>query len=153
MELRKANFSDWRLLLDWRNDSSTLLNSISSHKIDEEEHKQWLKSFLLNSQRCLYIAFVNDEPVGTTRWDLNIENNIYELSWTIAPNKRGCGIGKDMVKALVEKLDGKLLARIKKNNLSSIRIAQYCNLALSDSKDDVLIYTNFNNDLKNNYYE
>ena len=72
---------------------------------------------------------VHDESgneVGVVRFD-ELRDGSIELSWTVAPEWRGRGIGKKMVsKALGLPLvvAKQLKARIKKNNLASQKIAQ-----------------------------
>ena len=46
MKLRKATFNDWRILLDWRNDSLTRKNSFTQEILKEETHKEWFKKKL-----------------------------------------------------------------------------------------------------------
>jgi len=103
MELRKVEFNDWEILLEWRNEIETRKNSHNTVMVDGNEHKQWLKQSLENVNRHLYIAIENCEPVGTVRADFDEGTKVYELSWTIGPNFRGKGIGKKMVKALSAK--------------------------------------------------
>lgn len=114
MKIRKAEFSDSSMLLDWRNDKETRLSSINTAVITNEEHESWFR----NNINDVYIAETN-EPVGTIRLSGN------ELSWTIAPYKRLIGLGKEMVKAFLLLVDNRpLVAYIKQQNIASQKIAK-----------------------------
>lgn len=143
MELRKVTLTDWKLLLDWRNDYHTRLNSHKTELVSEDTHKNWLQTVLANENYHFFIATENETPVGTVRADYSENDNCYELSWTISPDFRGKGIGKVMVKLLVERINGKVRAEIKKGNVASIKIAEYAGLRFYNEHNDVLHYSNF----------
>src|SRR5690348_1550527 len=115
MKLRRATLDDAERLWRWRNDPETRANSISTDPVPLESHIAWLKSSLRNPDRKLLVAELDGEPVGTVRID-----NDRELSWTVAPEARGRGIGGAMVAAVV--FPG-AVARIKRENLASQKIA------------------------------
>lgn len=143
MKLRKVNFEDWETLLDWRNDLETRTRSHSIEMIQEEHHKDWLRNVINDPNRILFVAEINDTPVGTVRADFDLTTNSYELSWTISPHARGQGIGKKIVKLLVEKLDSRVRAEIKEDNIPSIKIAESANLKFYKKEKQVLHYCNY----------
>lgn len=140
IKLREVAFDDWKLLLSWRNEIETRKNSHNMEMVDEENHKNWLKDSLLNKKRKIYIAMHGTEEVGTVRSDL--EKDVFLLSWSVAPEARGRGFGKMIVKALVDKLKSKVRAEIKKDNISSIKIAEFAGLKLMKEEKDILHYNN-----------
>jgi len=143
MKLRKAKIDDYKFLLDWRNDIETRKNSHNMELVEEENHKKWLNSILTNENRQLFIAIDNEIPVGTVRADFDNINDVFELSWTISPDYRGKGIGKEMVKLSADKLRANTRAEIKKGNISSIKIAEFAGMTLKHEKNGVLHYTNY----------
>lgn len=143
MKLRKVNFQDWKMLLDWRNDIETRTQSHSIEMITEEQHKDWLKNVISNPNRILFVADIDDTSVGTVRADFDSTTNSYELSWTISPHARGQGIGKKIVKLLVEKLNSRVRAEIKEDNIPSIKIAESANLKFYKKEKQVLHYCNY----------
>lgn len=143
MKLRKVNFEDWKILLDWRNDFETRTRSHSEEMISEEDHKTWLKNVINDSNRILFIGYIEDTPVGTVRADFDSTTNSYELSWTISPHARGQGIGKKIVQLLVEKLNSRVRAEIKEDNIPSIKIAESANLKFYKKEKQVLHYCNY----------
>jgi len=67
--------------------------------VGREEHARWLRGILASPKRKIFIAELNGSPVGTVRYDLDGAD--YELSWTVAPECRGRGVGKSIVRALM----------------------------------------------------
>ena len=130
MNLRDATYSDWKFLLDLRNDDSTKENSFDQTNVDEEEHKHWLKQSLKNSKRRIRILC--DEtlsiPLGMIRedlWDNDISNfsNI-TLSWAIHPNNRGKGLGTKILGLAIKDRPETFYAEIKFGNEASIKMTK-----------------------------
>jgi len=142
MILRNAIFDDWKILLDWRNDLQTRTNSHNMELVEVENHKKWLNCILTNENRLLFIAIDNEIPVGPIRADFDKQNNEYELSWTVSPDFRGRGIGKIIVKLLALKLQAKIRAEIKNENIASVKIAEYAGMTFKKKANGVLHYSN-----------
>jgi RimJ/RimL family protein N-acetyltransferase len=119
--LRSATMDDWQLLLKWRNDPETRKASRDTTIVDESAHRSWLQNCLQADNRQLLIAEVDTVPVGTVRLDLD---EVCDVSWTVAPEARGRGFGKQMVSAAVRtvKLPMKAVARVE--NIGSQKIAE-----------------------------
>lgn len=140
MTLRKAATEDSDLLLAWRNHEITRMNSLNSAPVQAKEHAQWLDRSLQSEDRCLFIIEKSGIPVGTLRID-SLPDGQKELSWTIAPERRGMGIGKQAVqKAIDEHPDWVFMARIKSTNTASIRIAEHAGLRFEREENGVLIF-------------
>ena len=124
MHLRKAEFDDWKKLLDWRNDPVSRNNSFDQNEIDEQTHKAWLSRSLSNKNRDIYIL-ENKEgiAVGTIRCDTNLDNS-KTLSWNINPNSRGQGYGNLILKIFLKNNTGDFIAEIKNENIASIKMAE-----------------------------
>ena len=143
ISLRKVKFEDWPMLLEWRNDEETRKNSHSTEPVAEASHKTWLNKVLADPNTQLFIAEKNGIPVGTTRADFHESQNDYLLSWTIAPHARGKGIGKLMVKAMADRLNGRIRAEIKSGNIASIKIAEFAGLSYKKEENQVLFFSNY----------
>lgn len=125
MSFRKAAKNDSEMLLRWRNDPETRDNSLNTGIVRPEEHEAWLDKTLKNPNRILFVVEENGQAVGTMRADKLDAGDGYELSWTVAPEFRGRGIGKKMLLHAVGKFNNSnLKAVIKKENIASIKIAQ-----------------------------
>ena len=143
MKIRKVQINDWKILFDWRNDIETRKNSHNMELVKEDDHKKWLKSVLENKNRELFIALEDKQPCGTIRADFDEQQKTYELSWTISPDFRGQGIGKKMVKLLVDRMNNKIRAEIKNGNIASVRIAECAGLTFKKEENGILHYTNY----------
>lgn len=131
MNLRPATMDDAKLLFDLRNDSLTRENSRNRAEGEFPVHLEWLEKSLQNPARKLFIAEENGVPVGTVRADED-DDGYTEVSYTVAPEARGKGYGKQMVTQFAaEQLAGKKLkAEIKKGgNEASEGIARALGLS------------------------
>lgn len=141
MMLRKAAKKDSEMLLCWRNDSETRANSLNTNPVGQEEHDAWLDKTLQNPDRLLFIAEEDGEPVGTMRADKLSEENGYELSWSVAPEFRGRGLGKKMLTQAVENFKGvNLKAIIKKENIASIKMAEAAGFKQESEEKGILVW-------------
>ncbi len=124
MYLRPAVFEDWSFLLNCRNDPTTRLNSFDQSAITEKQHKEWFSRSLSNSSRdILIMEDPNSESIGTIRCDTNNQNEKF-LSWSIDAKHRGKGFGSLMLSLFLGSAKGYFLAEIKKENISSIKMAE-----------------------------
>lgn len=122
---RKATMADAERLLSWRNDPETRANSLETRPITREEHLVWLSKSIADTARVLLIAESNGAAVGTVRIDKR--EGAHELSWTVAPEARGKGVGTALVSQALKLslLTGKkIVVRIKQSNAASRRIAE-----------------------------
>ena len=94
--LRKATLDDAKIILEWRNDPLTRENSFSKDLIDPETHIKWFNSKLSDENCFMFILVDGTERVGQLRIDK--VNDIGEISYMIAPNKRKMGYGKQIIK-------------------------------------------------------
>ncbi len=138
MKLRLATLDDADILLKWRNDNTTRKYCRNTRIIKTKEHLTWLKKSLKDKNRQLYIAEINNIPIGTVRTDYSRE--LFELSWTVAPEMRDKNIGKEMVNTIVNKLNKPIKAVIKKINIASTKIAEYVGMSFEYEENDLLFY-------------
>lgn len=123
--IRLASQQDADVLFDWRNDVLSRKMSRNTHEITREEHDAWLTAALLDSHREIYIAEMDGYPAGMVRVDYKEGGGVCELSWIVASEYRGMGIGKEMVRTVADSLKAMLFAEIRPENAASLRIAEY----------------------------
>jgi RimJ/RimL family protein N-acetyltransferase len=119
--------ADAALLFEWRNDALTRAMSASMAELAWCDHIAWLERSLADPDRQIFIAelMAHNAPVGTARIDRGPQ--LDELSWTVAPEMRGLGFGRVMIRALMAALGERLaVARIKPINVASWRMALGC---------------------------
>ena len=80
----------------------------------------------------------NRLPVGTIR--AYYSQGEHELSWAVAPNARGRGLGKRMVALLANQITDPIRAEIKADNEASMRIAEYAGMKYVREENGVLHY-------------
>ena len=138
MKLRQVTIKDADLLLEWRNDPQTRIASHNTAEVKIDEHISWLTRVLNNQNRRLLIAEEDGVPVGTVRADYS--DGVYELSWTVAPNARGRGVGKRMVALLAKQITEPIRAEVKVGNEASGRIAEHAGMKYEREDNGVLYY-------------
>ena len=138
--LREVKISDWKVLLEWRNDKNTRQNSFNSDLISVSEHKEFIKNTITNTNRTQFILEYNEIPVGTIRED-KLEKDEFGLSYTIDPMYRGKKMGQMMMSLYLSERKGSFLCRVKEENLSSIKMIEK------------LGFKHFNTEKKINFYK
>ena len=136
MILRLATLADAEILQKWRNDPETGSASLNSEVVLWKEHVRWLEASLKSGTRFVYIAEIKNNPIGTIRTEFS--DDFCELSWTIAPEVRGKGFGKEMVTMAVSRVDGAICSKIKKTNIASQRIAMNAGLSYNSEIDGIV---------------
>jgi len=120
---RTAQESDCEMLFAWRNDDLSRQMSVSTEIIDLDTHREWFQNTLSRADREIWIAYrEKDKPFGTVRIDFT--DDVSELSWTIAPDCRGQGLGKKMLGQFLSDFPGEYVARVKQSNGPSINLVR-----------------------------
>ena len=138
--LREVTKSDWRVLLEWRNDKITRQNFFNSDLVSVSEHKEYIKNTITNPNRTLFILEYNEIPVGTIRED-RLDKGEFELSYTISPMYRGKKIGQIMMSLYLIERKGSFLCEVNEENVPSIKMIEKLGFKL------------FNNEKKVNFYK
>lgn len=97
LSARPATEADAALLLAWRNDPETRHRSRSSEEVAPADHRDWLRRSLERTDRLLLIVGDDRGPLGTVRWDR--EDAGWEVSITVAPDRRGAGLAGPLLAA------------------------------------------------------
>lgn len=137
---RKLPTLPWAtVLLDWRNDPATRRASHNSNCIHRDDHFCWLAKTLGTPTSRMVIAKIDSLPIGTVRADY--EAGLWRLSWTVAPEARGRGLGRLMVGHAAFALSGPILAEIKADNRASVRIAEHVGMSLTEVAEGICYYS------------
>ena len=137
--LREVKKSDWKVLLEWRNDKITSQNSFNSDLVSVSEHKEYIKNTITNPNRTLFILEYNEIPVGTIRED-RLDKDEFELSYTISPMYRGKKIGQIMMSLYLVERKGSFLCKVKEENIPSIKMIEKLGFKLFNTEKRVNFY-------------
>lgn len=140
MRLRPATLNDARCLLTWRNDPDTRQMFFSTAEVPWGAHFAWLTRVLADDAQKLLI-WETDEgiPVGTIRVGPD-QGAGRDLSWTIAPDWRGNGLGTEMLRTLVTTHPDRYRARIKPDNLASLAVCLKAGFRHAAQDDDSVTF-------------
>lgn len=89
---------------------------------------------LASTDHLVQIAELDRVPAGVMRAARTPEG--WELSWTVAPNVRGQGIGSRMLKAFTARLSGRMIAVIHHDNVASARMATAAGFEVAGTAPD-----------------
>ena len=138
-KLRKVTKSDWKVLLEWRNDKITRQNFFNSELVSEGEHQEYIKNSIANPNRTIFILEYNEIPVGTIRED-SLEKDELELSYIISPMHRGKKIGQIMISLYLIERKGYFLCEVKEENFPSIKMIEKLGFKLFKTENRVNFY-------------
>ena len=141
--LRRARLNDARRLYDWRQDPTTVLQSKSGGGFSFADHLLWLEGVLTDNDHHVLIAEVGNVPIGMVRADRTVDDK-WILSWIVAPEARGHGLGKRMVRLAVEGLSGEVKAEIKIGNDASMAVAAWAGLVRTGTQGNLTFWCKSN---------
>lgn len=138
LRLRKAGPEDCEDILTWRNDPVSRINSFNSEAISNTDHQDWFSRALRNEKKLMFIAEdLNSNKLGIVRLDC-IDNGLYEVNVNVSPESRGKSWGNKILKEASKLVKGKLVARIKSNNVVSIKAFKKCGYILKQASDEII---------------
>lgn len=125
IKYRLAEPQDRDDLFAWRNEPHVRNMSLNQEVLRKEEHDQWFESSLCDPGRKLFIIEYESKKIGVVRID-RLNEHAGEISINLAPNARGKGFGSEILRYISDNILSSfeyliLIARIKANNISSIK--------------------------------
>jgi RimJ/RimL family protein N-acetyltransferase len=128
--LREAEQSDCTLLYQWVNDPVIRSCALKDAPITLQNHLTWFNKQLISLNCNIYIASIDDKPIGQVRFNQTALNT-YEIDTHLSPCSRGYGYGRKMLKQalkLIEKdKNSTFIATILIENIASIKLFEACN--------------------------
>jgi len=131
LTFRMAQMEDAELLLEWRNEEQTRLNSLTTDMVTMENHLKWLRA----KQPTISIGMLDGVPVGQVRVNLDYigHPNLHVehvLSFSVDHRYRNQGFGRQLV--LSQMWQRPLLAQVKPENAPSLRVFERLNWSRSE---------------------
>ncbi len=134
--VRDAQEQDLLLCYNWANDLEVRSQSYNSETIPLSQHEVWFKKKIYDVQSKFYIVELNMEPMGQVRFEK--KDDEFVLSYLIAPQMRGKGLGVYLLNKAIEQLlsdskDVKIISGYVKNkNTASLRVFEKAGFDLSE---------------------
>ena len=141
MEILPACMDDAVLLLKWRNDPLTRSMSLTTDEIDWETHIDWFKGKISCDNSDIYVVHHKDLPIASIRCEQ--KDGYSEISWVMAPEHRGRGLGKQMLHKFVRHHKNKYLATIRIENIASQKICTFAGFNNFTNEGGFLHYKNY----------
>ena len=141
MEFKPASMDDAALLLKWRNDPLTRSMSVATEEIDWESHIEWLTGKISRNDSDIYVVHHKDLPIASIRCEQ--KEGYSEISWVMAPEHRGRGLGKQMLLEFVRRYKNKYLATIRIENIASQKICTFAGFNNFTNDGGLLFYKNY----------
>jgi RimJ/RimL family protein N-acetyltransferase len=130
LTLRSATADDALPLLDWQRHVETRRYARDPTVASETEHLAWFARKLESPDCLFFVATDGDNRVASLRLDRLGEE--WELSIVVAPELRGRGIGKQVLRLLMAHAPGPLVAEVLPGNEPSHRLFDVCGWQLGE---------------------
>jgi len=151
LNLRSAQPADADQLWQWRNDKVSRANSLDSRIVPWPEHLKWFAGVLADRHRHLLVAECHDVPVGMIRFDAvdgEKGEELFAISFLVAPDWRGRGIGAQVLEAGCRHVrsrrpDARLFGQVRSDNAASRRLFERLGFSAQHDalSDDVVCYS------------
>ena len=152
---RSATLADSGLILEWRNHESSRKHSTNNQVIDRDEHEKWYQKRIKQIDDQSFWIFGNEtSQLGYVRFDRSVDSkNTFEISICINPDFQNQGHGKDVLAKSIflhfeKHPTSKIIARVSRNNSSSLSLFTTANFIEKISLDDFLVLQLVNRNLR-----
>lgn len=145
IHLRDVCGDDREFLFGLVNDEVCRKNSLDPAYISPEEHDRWFKKILRNETQKVYILTDDRHRIGQGRLELEPDSGRCRMSYSIIPERRGCGYGRYLLSMLCILATKKfpqchmVYGEVLKKNVASQKIFEDLGFVARD-KGDHLIY-------------
>jgi RimJ/RimL family protein N-acetyltransferase len=138
LTVRTAQSEDVMDVFNWRNDPQVCAMSRDTQPIDEQTHKAWYLRAIDDPNRFLLIGLLDGQKIGMVRFD-HRQTSSWEVSILVAPEARGQGIGRRLLKMALDRLSAVyaptcLVATVRLNNQRSLML--FHALGFNQESDD-----------------
>ncbi len=122
LRLRRASEGDCELLFAWANDRETRKNSFRTENIEFEEHAAWFERKMHEDSCQMFILLCAEKEAGQIRLDWQDGQDVAGISYVIAPEYRGMGLGSEILRLVEPFACGKVLqGRVRRENVASAK--------------------------------
>lgn len=125
IKVRPAQLSDAEGIWEIRNEPASLAVAANPEIIPLDKHIAWFTDkYFSGKENVCFVAEVDGNVVGYSRFDLGQNKNQYINSIAIASSMHGKGIGTLLLKQSIEQLKSQIPihAEVRKFNIASIKM-------------------------------
>jgi RimJ/RimL family protein N-acetyltransferase len=143
--LLPAENKDIDITFEWALNPIVRRYALSKDAIEFEKHKTWFQG-KLQSDRCFYfIAWSNQQPVGSYRMDLD-DNGTALISYLLDPAFHGLGFGYKLLSLGLEAAKSNpriqnLEGMVDGENIASIKVFERLNFKLVEELEGLMTYS------------
>lgn len=146
INLRAASLKDVDLLFKWVNEPLVRENSINQEPIVYENHVQWFKKSLSDTDCKIFVLENGEDTLGQVRVNVNERREAY-IDYSIDKDSRGKGYGRIIISKLIGELRKssdalQLVAEVKTSNKASCKVFEKLHFSkgISENKDLEVYY-------------
>lgn len=147
LAVRRAAPHDAYALWIWANDSGTRTASHARAVIEWRAHVEWLDTRARDANSLVLIAeTLEGRPVGSVRFASEDEWKVARLSYVVAPEARGQGLSRSMVRAALSVLESEhepesVVAEVLSTNEASLRVFRGLGWTEREKAGDIVLFT------------
>lgn len=144
LNISEFDISDDSYLWMWRNDPLTIEMFVNKKKVSWFEHIKWLGKVKKQKNTKIYIGKkLNYERIGVCRFQENLAKNV-EVSINVCSKFRGKGFSSEFLKLSTQKYlefnHTRLIAKIRKENIASIKCFSSCGFSVENEDENFYFY-------------
>jgi hypothetical protein len=149
--LKKVKRNDENFLYKLRNESSIIRNSLNSSKITKVEHAKWFRN--ADKRSLILIAYLNKKRIGVVRLEKNDSSIAVSIALKSIFQKKS--YGAELIKQSEKfiKKNTILIAKIKKQNIRSLKIFLKNNYSILIKNKLITVYKIFKKNSENSSYD
>lgn len=133
LRLRSVSEADCELLFAWANDRETRRNSFRTEKIEYGEHAAWFQRKIQEDTCQMFILLCDEKEAGQIRLDWQSDEDVARISYVIAPEYRGMGLGSEILRLVEPFASGKTLqGRVRRENVASAKCFEKNGYAMAE---------------------
>jgi len=140
--LRDATIKDELLVFEWRNIENLVALSSKQKKVTFEEHKEWFKKKIKNSNCRILIIQLKNKNIGLIRLELENKKNC-KISIYLIPGYEGQGFGSAALSQVINSDTIKCnsyLADVQISNISSQKFFQKLGFSKSSKNSSSILF-------------
>ena len=139
--LRDATINDQQMIFEWRNIDALVALSSKQKKVTLQEHQQWFKKKIEDSNCKLLIIQLGNKSIGLIR--LELEQGEGKITIYLIPGYEGQGFGYEALSQMIDNCPDaceSYLAEVQSKNIPSQKLFQKLGFFKVSESDAFILY-------------